>query len=198
MSDQIETPDQQPVDEPEYEIDQEGLQAYMADVERDQNMVGGLLGGLAAAAIGATAWALITIATEREFALVAIGIGFLVGYGVRITGKGVTTRFGVMGAAFAFLGCMIGKLMAIAIVMSKVLQVPFADVMTAMITNPAEVTEGLVATFHPLDLLFYGIALYEGYRFSFRRITEEELARFVRPVSDQPPASDASGAAVSE
>jgi len=186
------------MDEPEYEIDQEGLQAYMAEVERDQNMVGGLLGGLAAAAVGATAWALITITTEREFALVAIGIGFLVGYGVRISGKGVTTRFGVMGAAFALLGCLAGKLMTIVILVSNEQQLPFADVTTALMTNPAAVIEILVATFHPLDLLFYGIALYEGYRFSFRRIAQEELARFVRPVTDQPPASDAAGPAASE
>ena len=33
----------------------------------------------------------------------------------------------------------------------------------------------MIETFHVMDLLFYGIAVYEGYRFSFRRITEEEL-----------------------
>jgi len=33
----------------------------------------------------------------------------------------------------------------------------------------------LVETGSPIDLLFYGIAIYEGYKFSFRKITEEEL-----------------------
>jgi len=32
------------------------------------------------------------------------------------------------------------------------------------------------ATFHPTDLLFYGIAVYEGYRFSFRRLSDADLA----------------------
>jgi len=27
-----------------------------------------------------------------------------------------------------------------------------------------------------MDLLFYGIAIYEGYKFSFRQIIEQELA----------------------
>jgi hypothetical protein len=36
------------------------------------------------------------------------------------------------------------------------------------------------ATFSPIDLLFYGIAVYEGYRFSFRQVTPEELAGFVK------------------
>jgi hypothetical protein len=33
------------------------------------------------------------------------------------------------------------------------------------------------ATFNPMDLLFYGIAVYEGYRFSFREITKKDLIR---------------------
>lgn len=35
----------------------------------------------------------------------------------------------------------------------------------------------LTATFQVMDLLFYAIAVYEGYRFSFRRIPEEETRR---------------------
>jgi hypothetical protein len=34
-----------------------------------------------------------------------------------------------------------------------------------------------------MDLLFYGIAIYEGYRLSIRKITEEELAGLVRTKS---------------
>jgi hypothetical protein len=30
----------------------------------------------------------------------------------------------------------------------------------------------LQATFHPLDLLFYGLAVYEGYKLSFSPIKE--------------------------
>jgi hypothetical protein len=198
MSDDHETAGQPPSEEPRYEIDQEGLQAYMADLERDQSMVGGIFGGLAGAAIGAAAWALITVATEREFALVAIGIGLLAGFGVRLGGKGISTPFGVVGAVFAFLGCLVGKLLAIAIILSKSQQVPLADVVLTMLTNPGMVIEILTATFHPLDLLFYGIALYEGYRFSFRKITQEEVARFIKPVSGPPGASEAAGPTPSE
>ncbi len=32
----------------------------------------------------------------------------------------------------------------------------------------------MVATFSPIDLLFYGIAVYEGYRLSFRELTERD------------------------
>jgi hypothetical protein len=33
------------------------------------------------------------------------------------------------------------------------------------------------ATFSPMDVLFYGIAIYEGYRFSFRQITQADLMK---------------------
>lgn len=37
------------------------------------------------------------------------------------------------------------------------------------------VPELMAETFSPMDLLFYGIALYQGYKMSFRHITQEEL-----------------------
>jgi hypothetical protein len=42
--------------------------------------------------------------------------------------------------------------------------------------QPTVAMELLVATFSPMDLLFYGIAVYEGYHLSFRQVTDQELA----------------------
>ena len=44
-------------------------------------------------------------------------------------------------------------------------------------SSPALATRVLTATFQVMDLLFYALAVYEGYRFSFRRITEAETRR---------------------
>ena len=38
----------------------------------------------------------------------------------------------------------------------------------------------MVETFHPMDLLFYGIAIYEGYRFSFRELLEDEIESIIK------------------
>jgi hypothetical protein len=38
----------------------------------------------------------------------------------------------------------------------------------------------MAATFHPMDVLFYTIAIGEGYHFSFRRITEAEINRILQ------------------
>ena len=185
MSEVNEPTDHEAPDQQEYEVDEQSLQQYIDQVRGEQSMLTGLLGGLAGAALGAAGWALITVTTEREYGLVAIGVGLLAGFGVRIAGKGMETRFGVMGAILAIAGCLVGKLLAIAIIVANAEQVPIAEMILAMVTNPAFFVEAITVTFEPMDLLFYGIAIYEGYRFSFRKITQEELARFVKP-SQQP------------
>jgi hypothetical protein len=42
--------------------------------------------------------------------------------------------------------------------------------------NPAGAL-GLTVAVHPIDLVFYGIAIYGGYRFSFWRLTEARIRR---------------------
>lgn len=40
-----------------------------------------------------------------------------------------------------------------------------------------------------MDLLFHAIAVYEGYRFSFRTISEEELASLIKTPAETPDAN---------
>ena len=39
--------------------------------------------------------------------------------------------------------------------------------------------------FSPIDLLFYAVGVYEGYKFSFRQLTEEEIASVQQPPPQQ-------------
>ena len=41
------------------------------------------------------------------------------------------------------------------------------------------IQELMVATFSPMDLLFYAIAVYEGYKLSFRQVSPEDMAQRV-------------------
>jgi len=43
----------------------------------------------------------------------------------------------------------------------------------------SELCEAEERTFDPMDILFYGIAVYEGYKLSFRQVSPEELASLV-------------------
>jgi hypothetical protein len=124
----------------------------------------GLAAGLAAAAVGAAAWAVVTVITNYQIGWMAVGVGFLVGWAVRLAGKGTSTAFGVVGAALALGGCLVGNLLTGSVVVSRELGVPMTDMVARM--TPAFAFDLLAAMFSPIDLLFYGLAIYQGYRFS--------------------------------
>ena len=140
-------------------------------VEMDQSVVLGLLAGAVAALIGAAAWAYITVTTNQVIGLVAAAIGLLVGFAVRIFGKGITPVFGVIGASLSLLGCLAGKLLASCMYISRKKSIPLADLLARL--DPQAVIDLLASTYRPMDLVFYGIAVYIGYQYSFYRPSSE-------------------------
>lgn len=106
-----------------------------------------------------------------------MGIGFLVGFAVRIAGKGVTSTYGVIGAIFALLGCLLGNVLSICGFIETDGEVGYLGVVLTFLTNPPALFALVRDTFSPMDLLFYGIAVYEGYKFSFRELTAADLDR---------------------
>jgi hypothetical protein len=123
-----------------------------------------LLAGAVAAVIGASIWAAITVSTGYQIGWIAVGVGILVGYAVRIAGQGVTVAFSIIGAVFALVGCVLGNLLAGISVIADELEIGFFD---ALLNFDYSVSfEILGAMFSPMDLLFYGIAIWEGFKFA--------------------------------
>jgi hypothetical protein len=150
------------------EIDQIKAQMLLQEIKDNQNLVFGIVGGIVAAAVGASIWALITVAANYQIGWMAVGVGFLVGFAVRICGKGIDKAFGIVGAILSLLGCFAGNLLTTCIVISRHQNIPFLDLLSRL--NFEVIAELTTATFNPMDLLFYAIAIYEGYRFSIRKI----------------------------
>jgi len=169
------------------EIDPTKLEQLMYEIKSKQSLSMAILGGLIASIVAALLWALITYATKYQIGFMAIGVGFLVGYAVNYFGKGITAAFGITGAAFSLFGCILGNILTSVIVASLEAGVPFSSILAAFMSNPTLVAEILKETFSPIDLLFYGIAVYEGYRFSFRKISEEEIAGLQKPQNPSAP-----------
>ncbi len=154
------------------EIDQAKFQMLMQKVKDNQNLSFGLIGGAVAAVIGATVWTIITVVTNYQIGWMAVGVGLLVGFAVRICGKGIDRIFGVVGGGLSLLGCLVGNLFTVCIVVSRHQNIPLSDLLSRL---NLEVTVRLMAaTFSPMDLLFYGIAVYEGYRFSFGKLSKAD------------------------
>ena len=129
-----------------------------------QSLPMGLIAGLAAAAVGAAVWAVVTVVTGYQIGWMAVAVGFLVGWAVRLAGKGNSSAFGMLGAALALGGCLVGNLLTGSVVASRELGVPITEVLARM--TPTFGFDLMAAMFSPIDLLFYGLAIYQGYRFS--------------------------------
>lgn len=148
----------------------------------EQNLALGFVGGVAAAVLGGVIWAAVTVATRFQIGYMAVGVGFLVGHAVRVLGKGVDKSFGYCGGGLALFGCILGNLLSICGMLAVDRNVPVLQMGLALCLQPQLAVQLIGAGFHPMDVIFYWIAIYEGYRFSFRVITPEEKAWLVGTV----------------
>lgn len=160
-----------------FEVDELKLQMVRDRLRAEQSFGAGLGAGVAAALVGAILWAVITVATGYQIGFMAIGVGFLVGLAVRYFGKGVDTSFAVVGAVLSLAGCVFGNVLSIYGFASRELGIPLDEVFGTL--EFSLLIEILKNTFNPIDLLFYGIAVYEGWQLSQRRLTPEELEQLL-------------------
>jgi hypothetical protein len=140
----------------------------MEEMRMNQSLGKGIIAGLIASLIGAVLWAGITVLTDHQIGWMAVGVGFLVGYGVRKFGKGIDMSFGIAGAILALFGCLLGNVLAVCIIISHEYAVPFFQVLTRI--TPGDAVEFLKITFSAVDILFYGLAIYEGFKFSINTV----------------------------
>lgn len=126
------------------------------------------LGGMLAAIFSAFLWAIISVTFEYQIAWMAIGIGFLVGYAVRFFGAGIDKNFGFLGAGIAVFACLLGNLLTQVGFYANQESIPFVEVLGYL--TPMMSIQILMESFEPLDLFFFVLAGYEGYKFSFRTL----------------------------
>jgi hypothetical protein len=137
----------------------EGIPGF---IEEPSNLTLGVILGLGAAAVGAAAWALVTVLTGYQLGIVAVGIGLLVGITVRKFGRGSAPVFSVAGAVLSLAGCVVGNLLAVVGFVARSEGAPFFT-MLGQVDLPIAVSL-LKETASPMDALFYAIAIYEGFK----------------------------------
>ncbi|MGF1453130.1 MAG: hypothetical protein ACFB21_13770 [Opitutales bacterium] len=125
-------------------------------------MLFGTLGGVAAALVGAVIWAVITVTTEFQIGFMAIGVGLLCGLAVGALGGENGPAKGFVGAATSLLGCVLGNLFSGIGLIAKAEGIPYLELFANF--NWAASGEVLGLMFSPIDLLFYAIALFQGYK----------------------------------
>ena len=149
------------------------LKLTLAVLRSETNLAMGVFAGFVAAIAGAAAWGVVIAYAEYQIGWMAIGIGFIVGFAVRIVGKGIDTSFGVISAVLSLFGCVLGNLWTMTYFIAAQQGVPLLKAVSQL--NPDIAVKIMVSTFNYMDLVFYGLALYFGYKYGFRQITEDEL-----------------------
>ena len=138
-----------------------------------QNFSFALIGGAFAAFLSAFLWAAITVAAEYQVGYMAIAVGFIVGFSVRFFGGGIDMKFGILGACLSLLGCLLGNLFSQVGFIAHEYSYSYIEVFSLL--DFSIIMDVMFESFNPIDILFYGLALYAGYRFSFIKINEDEL-----------------------
>jgi hypothetical protein len=135
---------------------------FEADPFPEKRLFLGGLAGLAAAIIGAIIWAVFTVTTKTQIGFMALGVGVLVGFALRIGNGGKI--FGILGAFLALFGCILGNYFSLIAFASAEQGVGFFSMMNN--ADPAKVINAMWEDFTSISVLFYALAAYEGYKFS--------------------------------
>lgn len=162
----------------EQALDPASVERFLSQARDEQNVFLAILAGFFVSIACAVVWAALTVVTGWQVGLVAILVGCAVGISVRKVGKGMDTIFGVIGGVFALLGILLGNYFTQCWYLSVQEKVSVFNVALVCLMKPAIFIQIMTATFSFMDIIFYAIGIYEGYKFSFRTITQEDIQQF--------------------
>lgn len=152
-------------------IFEEPSEAILIALRSHQRFGFALLGGGLIAILASLLWAAVTVITKIQIGFMAIGVGLLVGLGVRFFGAGVDKHFGFLGALLAFMGCLIGNLLSQVAFYAHQEGLDYFEVLGYV--NAGNFWEITTEGFLPIDLLFYILAIGQGYKFAIRPVPDD-------------------------
>ena len=133
------------------------------ELRLEQNLLKGIAGGIIGGILSALLWVAITVTTERQMGYMAIAVGLIVGYAIRICGKGIDKIFGISGAVIAFLACFIGNFVSIIVFtvndINEFLPFNISYFEIFQYIDISEFTDKMKESFQRINLLFYGLAI---------------------------------------
>jgi hypothetical protein len=142
----------------------------------EQNLGIGIGTSVLVGLLGAVLWAAITVTTEYQIGYMAIAIGAGVGYTMRYFGKGIDQIFGISGAIIAVVSCFIGNFLSLIGFVANAEGLGYIETLVGI--DYSLVPTAMKEAFSFMDILFYGFAGYEGYKFAFRVFSNEDLSRY--------------------
>jgi hypothetical protein len=121
--------------------------------------------GILAMILGAALWAVITVVTEHEFSLVAIGIGALVGL-TMFSARPTSTGIAAVAALLTVIGCALGEFLAIPAYVAHKEGTGFGKLINLELKQPKLYFDSLDGRTY----LFWAIGAAAAFSMVFRRI----------------------------
>jgi hypothetical protein len=142
-------------------------------LKMEQRLMAGIISGLIVGLSGAILWGWITVSTGYQWAFMALVIGAGVGFSIRIFGNGIEPIFGIYGAVISFLSVLFGNFLSIIGFVANSEGLGFIE--TIRLFDYSYLFPIMKETFSVIGICFYALAVFEGYKFTFRKITENKI-----------------------
>jgi hypothetical protein len=128
----------------------------------------GAAAGLVVATLAAVVWAAISYLTHYQISWMALGVGAAVGATVRALSRSGGRLQAITSAALALFGCLLGNLLTAIAYATFHNGLSLPTILLSLLLDPGLIVKVMVDTFEPLDLLFYAVATFTGYRAAAR------------------------------
>ena len=149
-----------------------------------------VLVGVLAAVVGAVVFATVIGVTKYEIGFGAVGIGALVGFAMSQTAT-PTRALAPVAAVVSLAGCLLGEVMGFTALIAKDEAFPVLEAEKNVLLQPDLFVEILKASFSPMSLLFWALAVYAGYSFVAKRVAALEAQVAAERAAAQQPAVEA-------
>lgn len=153
----------------------EKMKSLLAEQRWELGLGMGILAGIG----GAIVWGVLTVATGYQIGFMAVGIGALVGIAIRNFGKGLEPKFGIAGGAISLFSVLLGNFFSVIGFIAPEVGLSYFEVILQL--DYSYLPEIMMDSFSIIDILFYVLAVVEGYKFSFRQLNLEDLKRQANP-----------------
>ncbi len=142
--------------------DASGAEADPFDLEAEDqpSLKGALAAAISSAIAGGLLWFGLAAASHQTASPLALAVGVMVGMSVRVRGAGTTTEFRIIALIGTAFGCLIGSLLAGAVVLANTGEAGFGELLGSVST--AFDTLDRAYTVHSLGA--FAIALFLGFR----------------------------------
>jgi hypothetical protein len=155
------------------EIKQKLSPEIVEKLRMEQRLILGILSGLIVGAVGAILWGIISVTTGFQIGYMALAIGAGVGLTIRKFGNGIDTIFGYWGAGISLFSVLLGNFLSITGLIANSEGLEYIE--TLILFDYSYLPQVMGTTFGLTDLVLYGIAMFEGYKFCFRKITVKRI-----------------------